>query len=458
MKLKEYFIQPMDNSPLIVFRMFFGLLMFFEAIGALITGWVTETFVDVNFTFHFIGFDFLQAFVGPQMYGIYFMMAICGLFITFGLFYRWSIVLFTLLWSITYLNQKTHYNNHYYLVMLIGFIMCLLPANTYASQDVKYGFVKQQLTMPKWVWLVIALQMSMVYVYASIAKFYPDWLVAKPIELWFTRKSYEFPMLWSSDFAVQLKQFFSQSWIHYVFAYTGILFDLLVIPMFLWNKWTRWTALILSLIFHLTNSAIFQIGVFPYFALAFVVFFFKPETIRRRFLKHKPKPNLSSITHKLPRWVIPVFGAYLFIQLILPLRQYVMPSTPLWDETAHRLSWRMMLRTKTASTTFYILEKGSDRKKKVSVMKYIKKHQYGDLLTKPDVQWQFVQKLKSEYMREGKDISVFVDSKLSINGRPKVQFTDPSVDVAAVSWNFFGPQKWVLEPNITPILQQEEVK
>lgn len=441
----------MDNSPLIVFRIFFGFLMAAESFGAIITGWVNETYVDVNFTFNFIGFDFLQAFVGPQMYVVYFSMGICGLFIAFGLFYRQSIILFTLLWSITYFGQKTHYNNHYYLVMLIGFIMCFLPANAYASQDVKYGFTPKRLTMPKWVWLVIAIQMAIVYTYAAIAKIYPDWLEARPIEIWFNRRNFRFPLLWSNEFAEQLNTFFSQSWIHYGFAYTGILFDLLVIPMFLWNKWTRWIALILSLVFHLTNSAIFQIGVFPYFALAFVVFFFQPETIRKRFFKNKAKPNLESVKHQLPKWVVPVFTVYLFIQLVLPLRQYLLPSKPLWDETAHRLSWRMMLRTKSATSKFFIQEEGSDTRQMIPITKYIKNHQYGDLVTKPDVQWQFAKRLKKEYAKEGKEISVFIDSQLSVNGRPKVQFTDPEIDVAATKWNYWGRQDWVLKDDIQPL-------
>ncbi|MBX2844630.1 MAG: HTTM domain-containing protein, partial [Saprospiraceae bacterium] len=65
--LLEKLNRPIDNSPLIAFRIFFGVLMFFESIGAILTGWLKETFVDPKFTFNFMGLDFLQVLVGPQM-------------------------------------------------------------------------------------------------------------------------------------------------------------------------------------------------------------------------------------------------------------------------------------------------------------------------------------------------------------------------------------------------------
>jgi len=448
MKLRNILAEPVDNSPLVLFRIFFGLLMFFESFGAIITGWVNETFVEVNFTFNFIGLDFLQAMVGPQMYGLYFVMGISGLFIALGFYYRIAIITFTTLWSVTYFAQKTHYNNHYYLVMLIGALMCFMPANGYASQDVKFGFRRQEITCPRWVYLVMILQVAIVYFYASIAKIYPDWLAGKPIEIWFTYKSFQTPF-WSNEFAATLSEFFTQPSTHLFFAYGGILFDLLIVPMFLFNKWTRWIAVIASLLFHLTNSAIFQIGVFPYFALAFAVFFFKPETIRRRFFPKKPMSNKAvTSSQSLPKWVLPVFGFYFLIQIALPVRHHFMNGNVLWDETGHRLSWRMMLRTKSANTNVSVVNTETGVRERVNLYQYVKPHQLGDLLTKPDIQWQFAKKLKESYAKDSIDIEVYINSQLSVNGRERVQFTDPTIDVSEQPWNFWGPQTWVLPTNL----------
>ena len=63
MKVNQFLFSRIDNSPLVVFRVFFGLLIMLEAWGAIATGWVKRIFVDPEFTFNFIGFDFLK----PQL-------------------------------------------------------------------------------------------------------------------------------------------------------------------------------------------------------------------------------------------------------------------------------------------------------------------------------------------------------------------------------------------------------
>ena len=68
----------------------------------------------------------------------------------------------------------------------------------------------------------------------------------------------------------------------------------LIIPALLWKP-TRKLAFIASIIFHLFNSFIFQVGIFPYLSLAFAVFFFDPKYIQNLFLKKKPFYNNEDI-------------------------------------------------------------------------------------------------------------------------------------------------------------------
>jgi hypothetical protein len=52
--MKKLF-EPIDNAPLIVFRVLFGFLLAAEAWGAIATGWLSYTFVKPSFTIHHIG-------------------------------------------------------------------------------------------------------------------------------------------------------------------------------------------------------------------------------------------------------------------------------------------------------------------------------------------------------------------------------------------------------------------
>ena len=111
-KMQKFLFKHIDNSALIVFRIIFGLLIFLESVGAIFTGWVKRTLIEPQFTFSFIGFEWLQPLPGNWMYAFYAIMGLFGLMVMIGYKYRISMIAFTLMWSATYFMQKTSYNNH----------------------------------------------------------------------------------------------------------------------------------------------------------------------------------------------------------------------------------------------------------------------------------------------------------------------------------------------------------
>jgi len=96
----------------------FGALIATEAFGAIATGWLRRTLIEPEFTFNFIGFEFLQPLPGNGMYFYFVLMGIFGLLVMVGYKYRFSMFCYALMWSCVYLMQKTAYNNHYYLLVL----------------------------------------------------------------------------------------------------------------------------------------------------------------------------------------------------------------------------------------------------------------------------------------------------------------------------------------------------
>ncbi|NRA93236.1 MAG: HTTM domain-containing protein, partial [Psychroserpens sp.] len=396
--MNKWLFKHIDNSSLVVFRMFFGALLVCESWGAIATGWVKRTLIEPQFTFNFIGFDWLQPLPGNWMYAYYFLMGVCGFMVMIGYKYRLNMIGFTLLWTGTYLMQKTSYNNHYYFLMVLSAVMIIMPAHRYWSIDAKRNPEIKRNSMPNWCRLYFYLQLFILYTYASIAKMYPDWIDLTVPEMLMKSKQHYYVI---GDL-LQYKP------VHYFVAFGGILFDGLVIPALLWKP-TRKLAFIASIIFHIFNSIVFQVGIFPYLSLAFAVFFFEPQYIQKLFLKSKEFYNKSEI-------IVPKFGkvfqfafvVYFIVQIGLPLRQHLFEDNVLWTEEGHRMSWRMMLRTKRSYASFRVVDKATQKTIRINLNDYLTKKQQKPVSSKPDFIWQFAQRLKKEYAEKGQDVAVYV--------------------------------------------------
>jgi len=435
--MTRFLFTRIDNSSLVVFRIFFGLLCFLESFGAILTGWVRRVMIEPKFTFNFIGFDWLQPLPGHWMYVYYIVMGLFGLLIMVGYKYRFSALAFALMWTATYLMQKSSYNNHYYLLFLLSFLMVILPAHRFKSLDARNNPAIRAHSMPNWCrWLFIG-QLLILYTYASVAKIYPDWLDTSVMASLMKPKA-DYPIIGA---------LLQQKFMHYFIAYGGIVFDGLIIPLLLWKP-SRKYAFFTAVFFHLFNSVVFGIGIFPYLALAFSLFFFEPATVNRIFLKSKPLYRGDEV--RVPRYGhlgTLLFTAYLLIHIALPLRHYYFKDDVLWTEEGHRLAWRMMLRTKSGIAQFTVKDKESDEITAVNLKDYVTPKQQRSLATKPDFIWQFAQRLKKEYAEKGKDVGVYAKVRVSVNGKPYKLLVTNTVDLAAVPWQPFQHSQWLLPSN-----------
>lgn len=437
--MNRFLFKHIDNSGLVVFRVIFGLLCFTEAVGAIFTGWIKHTFITPKFNFNFIGFDWLQPLPGNWMYAYYAIMGIFGIGIMLGYKYKTSTFLYAIMWAGVYFMQKASYNNHYYFLLLLCGIMFIMPANRYASIDVKLNPKLKRLSMPQWCKWIFVLQLLILYTYASIAKLYPDWLDLSFPKLLLERVK-NYPLIGG---------LLRQNFMPYLICYGGILYDGLIIPLLL-IKQTRKYAFFASIGFHMFNSIVLQVGIFPYLSLAFFLFFFEPKTIRNIFLKNKPIYTDSEViipTYKTA--LISLGSIYFIIQLLLPIRHHFIEDNVLWTEEGHRLSWRMMLRAKQGVAHYKVVNKQTNLITRIKLSDYVSKNQINIVSTKPDVIWQFAQRLKKEFNEKGEDVAVYVDCKVSVNNKPYQKLIDPTVDLASVKWNPFSHSEWLLPFNQT---------
>ncbi len=429
-RVKEILNKPIDIAGLVFFRIAFGLILLWEVFRYFDNNWIKRYWIDPVFYFTYEGFDWVTPWTGDGMYYHFYLLGIFAFFIGIGFLYRISAILFFLGFTYTFLLDKANYLNHFYLIILLSFMLIFLPANRAFSLDAKiFPNIKRD-WVPNWTLWWLRIQLGIVYFFGGLAKINGDWLQGEPIRKWLSSRT-DFPVI---------GQWFTEEWMIYLFSYSGMLFDLLIFPLLVFRK-TRFPAVIVLVSFHLMNSQLFSIGIFPWFMIAATAIFFPPEKLRfwRRLKIKEPDSFVTS------KWILWGLGIYLFIQVTLPLRHFLFEGNVSWTEEGHRFSWHMKLRSKSAEIRFFVVNRETKSVTIIDLSSYLTKRQRRKVRAKPDMILQFAHYLADEVIQdEPKNFSVIVRSLCSLNGRSKADLIDTSVDLSKVEYPFYKKANWIL--------------
>ncbi len=400
-----------------------------------IDGTIYRFFIQPAHTLTFIGFDWLQPLPGRWMYAYNAVMAIFAFGIAVGYKYRASVSAFTIMWVAEYLMQKSWYNNHYYLVILLCIFLFIVPANSYASIDSRKNHAIRQNTVPYWCVFIFMLQIAIVYFFAAIAKLYPDWLSGAYVNIMLNMRNGKWlgPLLHDKTF-------------HQFISIAGFMFDLLIVPLLLFKR-TRIIGTIASVCFHIFNSIVLSIGIFPYLSLSFLLFFYPPEFSRKIFFRDKTRDIEIGTTTPEPKDIKLVkyfLLPYFIIQLLLPIRHHFIKGNVLWTEEAYRMSWMMMIKNKKGDTIYKIRDNKTGKEFIYNLDNMLSKRQINAMRGRPDMIWQTAQFIKEEFADIGKDVSIFVTARVGINAHTKRLLINPNVDMAKAEYNYFGHDSWVI--------------
>jgi hypothetical protein len=448
---------PVDNSSIVFFRIAFGLIMFWEANRYLKFGWVASTYIDSPILFSYVGFEWVKPWPGIGMYLHFYGLAILSICIMLGFWYRISAVLFFLGFTYVFLLEKANFLNHFYLVVLLSFLLIFVPANQSFSLDARRNPAIRSSTAPTWALAILATQFAFVYFYGGIAKLNSDWLGGEPMRTWLANET-QFPII---------GRWFTEEWMVYFFSYGGLLFDLLIVPALLWKK-TRWYAVAAGVFFHLSNDEIFSIGIFPWMAMAATVLFLPPD-LPRRIYEHFSNARLAQHqktrgrrkqavveTAAIPdgdvpftqrplvqRATIVLLAVYLAIQVLVPLRHFLYPGSTAWTDQADKFSWRMMLNSKVGEISFNIVDPATGESWVVDPDTYLSNLQETKMKAQPDLILQFSHFLAAEWQADGyENVEVFADTAISLNGRDPQPIVDPTVNLAAEELTL-APADWI---------------
>ncbi len=275
-RLAAHLFAPVDASSLVFFRIAFGVIMLVEAWRFWSHGWIERYYIAPDFLFKYQGFEWIEPWPGSGMYWHFGLLAVLALMIAAGALYRLAAILFFFAFSYVFLLDQARYLNHFYLVILVAFLMMLVPANRSLAVDAALRPGTRSATVPAWsIWL-FRLQFEVVYIYAGVVKINPDWLRLEPLGMWLARRH---------DFHF-IGHLFTEDWVVAIAAYGVIALHIIGAPLLLFRR-TRLYVTAVYFAFHLMNHFMFQIGIFPWLTMAGTMMFFDPDWPRQlwRWLK-----------------------------------------------------------------------------------------------------------------------------------------------------------------------------
>jgi hypothetical protein len=330
--------------------------------------------------------------------------------------------------------DQANYLNHFYLVILYGVCLLMVPADQVWS--LRSG--KHSDWIPRWSLLGLMIMTEIVLLYAGLVKLNGDWLNGWPLKFWFASRAEDHPvigvLLAAPGFAI------AASWF-------SIALHLLGAPLLFFSK-TRLIVFSLYALFHLSNALIFSIGIFPWITICATTLFFDPGWPRRLFgpiagcSKPGPRPERIVLTGDKP--LLALFGLFLTYNILMPMRPLVYPGPVAWTEEGHRFSWRMKLRDKEARAEFRVFDPDTGRKWLVNPYAWLTPRQARKMLVRPDMILQFAHHLDKVWQQKHRVTNPVVTARVmcSLNYRKLVPLIDSRRDLSAIPRSL-EPADWI---------------
>ncbi len=406
--LVRFLFQPIPNDLLVYFRFTFGAIILWEVTRYFKYGWIQSKFVQPTFFFKYYGFEWVQPLSEMGMVWGFRLLGVAAFCLMIGFCYRIATVIVFLGFTYIFLLDQTDYLNHFYLVSIISFLMCFLPAHRACSVDAWLRPSIKTTMMPAWVLWLIRLQVGMPYFFGAIAKMEADWLSGVPVQM----------MLDPAKRPEFIGALFAKPIVIFLFTFTGLLFDLLIVPALLWKR-TRWFAVAAVLVFNVTNHFLFSIGIFPWFMILSTPLFFPPSVLKEGddWIKEFQKNGAAQFSKWTfswkPKLVISLLMLHFAIQIFLPFRHFLYPGAVNWTEEGHRFAWHMKLRVKRITHLRFFarsaaFETGGEIIHEFDPQKYLTEEQIKEMVKDPNKTSQFIQYLANDFAQTHEGVPAII--------------------------------------------------
>jgi len=428
-----------DGSSIFLFRFGFGFLMAWWAWDYLVSGRVKYMYVEPKVHFSLF-LEWVKPWPGPGMYLHFVALVLLSLCVAFGLFYRITSIALAIGFSYVFLLEKSNYQNHYYLMVLVSWLMTIVPAAQSASVDCNQSKQPSDFQLQQWNLWAIRFLIGVPYLYGGIAKLSSDWFAGCPLRQ--TIQSYkDWPLMGS---------LLSYEATAQILIWGGLLFDLTIVPLLMIRR-TRLLAYAMCVGFHVSNSVLFHIHVFPWFMIVATTIFFDPDWPRRWLAGPTWMPADSPIDTnetvserdkptppRAKRIVLVGLASILVVvQLVLPFRHWLYSGDVNWTEQGHMFSWRMMLRGKISVVRFYLTDERAGKTWTPSLREFINADQLSRMAMDPAMILEMGRFLEAQTRaKTGSTVQVRALALTSLNGRKPQMLVNPEMDISSHSKDF----------------------
>lgn len=462
--------RPTDPSGLGVMRIVFGVLMLLDIWQERGLSNAVEEFGDPTLC-RFPLFDFLRPLPLVWMYIVYLLMFLGEVGILLGIFYRLSCLLFVVTYWYLFLLDKTTWNNHSYLFGLIGILLLFTDANRYWSLDGLLFKKKRHARIPLWNYGIFRFQIFIVYFIAGLKKLDMDWV-----------SGYSMHSIASHYVFAPFRLFLTEQQVSLYIVHLGGLTIDLSSGFLLFFDQTRPIAFFFVGMFHIMNSQLFSIGMFPWMMLATMPLFCHPSWPRKLFqnmpsylkpvlpadrdLQSSPHciydkksikpdeklkssvpndrmapPTSPSRYHKvIALWIL----SYTATQCFLPYSHSITKGYNHWTQGLYGYSWDMMVHSwnlQHVKVTYIDKESGEEG--------YLNPKAWvlgGRWSSHPDMIKQYTRCVAERLAAYNiTNIELYVDVWRALNDRFQQRSVDPRVNLLEAPWSPFSETPWILQ-------------
>jgi len=429
-QIYQQLLSPVSPKPLAMFRIVFGALMAWELIHyRFFRNEINDFLVDPTFRFTYMGMGWIPKLTGVGFEVFYWSLVTLFVLLSVGLLYRIVSVLCFVGWTWLFFMERTIYFNHWYLAVLLLFLLLLAPANQTYALDNKLGKTKGSY-VPFWSIGSLALLTGLVYFFSGTAKLNPDWLFGQPLTLVFAQELGHLPKAF--------QQLMAHPSIGMAGSYITIILELLALPLLIWRR-SRKLIVALLIGFNVLNLLFFPVGIFPLLIIALTLLWIPVGQVLDSVIQvHESKVNRQ--------WVWKVLLVFFVLQLLLPARRLLYSGSQLWAEEGLLFSWPMFTTYKGGDVLFLIQKDQAMELDTIYPRQLdLTEGQYIRMVKNPDCILQYAQYLGKKFTVSWESkVAVYCDSYLHLNGRPVQRFIHPNVDLSKEKRRLLSPYPWVL--------------